>query len=454
LAGRRLLVIEDNATNQKIVRHRAEQWGMVVEVAGSAQEGLARLRQCEVQGSESGAQSPGAGGFDVVLLDLELPVDVPPFPPVLAAGAEVVQGLREQGHDWEESRRLQDGLAVAEEIRRLPAGRYLPLVLLSSVRLRSDDGRPGALGISLFVHKPIRPAQLLDGLCRALSVQVQREKKSAAPVLDANFARRLPLRVLLADDNAINLKVGLSVLQRLGYRAEVANNGLEVLKALEVKPYDVLFLDVQMPEMDGLECAREICRRWSRDRRPVVVAMTGNALMGDREKCLAAGMDDYISKPVQITELQSALERWGPTKSRKFDTNYFLRYPHSLTSGLVDEVVIGELRRLPPSEGGSMLGELIDLFLESAPARITQLHEFAGDPPKLAFHAHALKSMSLNLGCTGIIGLAQRLEELGRAGEVKGAQELIRELEGTFRQTKAQLLILRTQDELKGSLEG
>jgi CheY-like chemotaxis protein len=102
---------------------------MVVEVAGSEQEGLARLRQCEVQGSESGAQSPGPGGFDVVLLDLELPRDVPPSPPALAAGAEVVQGLREQRHDWGESRRVQDGLAVAEEIRRLPTGRYLPLIL-------------------------------------------------------------------------------------------------------------------------------------------------------------------------------------------------------------------------------------------------------------------------------------------------------------------------------------
>jgi CheY-like chemotaxis protein/HPt (histidine-containing phosphotransfer) domain-containing protein len=233
----------------------------------------------------------------------------------------------------------------------------------------------------------------------------------------------------------------------------VANNGTEVMKALEQKPYDVLFLDVQMPEMDGLECARLICSRWTRDKRPVVIAMTGNALMGDREKCLAAGMDDYISKPVRISELQMALERWGPTKSRKFDTNYFLRHPHSLTSGLLNESVIGELRQMAPSDGLSMLCELIDLFLESAPKRITQIYEFASDPQKLAFHAHALKSMSLNLGCNGIIEVAQKLEELGRAGDVKAAPDLIRELEGTFSQTKAQLLILRTQENLKPSLQ-
>src|SRR5262249_56655265 len=126
------------------------------------------------------------------------------------------------------------------------------------------------------------PAQLLDALCRALSIQLQREKKApTAPTLDAELGIRLPLRVLLADDNPINQKVGLSVLQKLGYRADVAHNGLEVLRALEQKAYDVIFLDVQMPEMDGLEAARQICQRWPREKRPCIIAMTGNALMGD-----------------------------------------------------------------------------------------------------------------------------------------------------------------------------
>jgi CheY-like chemotaxis protein/HPt (histidine-containing phosphotransfer) domain-containing protein len=277
-----------------------------------------------------------------------------------------------------------------------------------------------------------------------MSVLVQRDKKApAVPALDINLATRLPLRVLLADDNPINQKVGASVLKKLGYLADIAQNGTEVLSALEQHPYDILFLDVQMPEMDGLECARQICQRWNRDKRPVVIAMTGNALMGDREKCLAAGMDDYISKPVRIAELQNALERWGPTKARKHDTTYFLRHPQSISAGLLDEETIGELRDMPPSDGVSMLRELIDLFLESAPARITQIYQFASDPQKLAFHAHALKSMGLNLGTKRIIELAQKLEDLGRAGDVHSVQNLVRELESTFSQTKAQLLILR-----------
>ncbi|MCW5550641.1 MAG: response regulator [Verrucomicrobiae bacterium] len=408
LARRRLLVVEDNETVQRIIRHRAEQWGMQVAAATDGPAALALLAQ---------------EAFDVVVVDLQLPA--------------------------------MDALGLAQEIRRLPRGHTLPLVLLTSVRLRSDDPRPAALGISLAVHKPVRPAQLLEALCRAMNVQAQREKKSpVTPTLDVNLASRMPLRVLLADDNAINQKVALSVLQRLGYRAEVANNGLEVIQALEQRPFDVLFLDVQMPEMDGLECARAISQRWTRDKRPVIVAMTGNALMGDREKCLAAGMDDYISKPVRIVELQSALERWGPTKSRKHDTDYFLRHPQSISAGLLDEAAIEELRQMPASEGVSMLTELIGLYLDSAPGRITQIQEFINDAQKLSFHAHALKSMSLNLGCKRVIEVAQQLEDLGRAGNLNAAPDLLRELETSFTQTKAQLTILRDEEARQSALGG
>ncbi len=398
LAGKRLLIVEDNATNRRLITHRAEQWGMTVEAAANAPDALKRL-----------SESPP---FDVAILDQQLP-DV-------------------------------DGLALADQFRKHAAGRYLPLLLLSAARRRADESHPLAAGISVSVHKPIRPAQLLDALCRALNIQIQREKKApAAPSLDATFSRRLPLRVLLADDNPINQKVGLSVLHKLGYRADVAGNGLDVINALEQRTYDVLFLDVQMPEMDGLDCARQICTRWNRDKRPVIVAMTGNALMGDREKCLAAGMDDYISKPVRIAELQAVLERWGPTKSRKFDTAYYMRNPPPTAAGLLDQAMIAELRDMPPTDGVSMLRELIDLFLQSAPGRIAQINQFINDPPKLAFHAHALKSMSLNLGAKRIVELSQKLEEMGRAGSVQQAPEVVRELETIFTQTKAQLLPLR-----------
>jgi len=287
---------------------------------------------------------------------------------------------------------------------------------------------------------------LLDSLCRALSIQLQREKKApAAPSLDAELAMRLPLRVLLADDNPINQKVGLSVLNKLGYRADIANNGLEVLKALEQKAYDILFLDVQMPEMDGLEAARRICQRWSAEKRPRIIAMTGNALLGDREKCLQAGMDDYISKPIRVNELQTALERWGPAKTRKGDTSFLPRLKIMPVDQLLDQAIISELRQMPPADGVSMLQELVDLFLQGAPLRIAQLSQSLHDPPQLVFHAHALKSMSLNLGAKRIVELSRKIEDLGRTGQVKEVPAVLKDLEATFTQTKAHLLPLRDE---------
>jgi CheY-like chemotaxis protein/HPt (histidine-containing phosphotransfer) domain-containing protein len=400
LAGKHLLVIEDNATNQRIITHRGQQWGMTVETAANARDGLARLAEGDL--------------FDAVIVDWQLP---------------------DQG-----------GLALAEEIRKQPSGRYVPLVALSCVRPGGEQVHPLPTSVSVFVHKPIRPVPLLEALCRAMSVQIQREKKApAAPSLDPNLARRLPLRLLLADDNPINQKVGLSVLQKLGYRADLAGNGLEVLQALEQKAYDILFLDVQMPEMDGLEAARQICGRWPEDRRPRIIAMTGNALVGDREKCLQAGMDDYISKPIRVGELQSALERWGRAKTRKSDTAFVQRLRSGSADNLLDQTVIMELRNMPPSDGVGMLQALVDLFLESAPQRIAQISQSINDGPMLAFHAHALKSMSLNLGAKRIVELSQKLEDLGRARNVHGTPALLQELENTFAQTKAQLLTLREQ---------
>ena len=395
LAGKRLLLIEDNPTNRRITMLRAGQWGMAVETAPNARQALQLLGQ--------------AKPFDVVIIDVQLPDT--------------------------------DGLALANDIRQQNHGRNLPILLLSSSRLRSDDPRPVEIGVSVYIHKPIRPAQMLDALCRAMSIQLQREKKApVSPALDANLARRLPMRLLLADDNPINQKVGVSVLQKLGYRADLANNGLEVLKALEQKVYDVLFLDVQMPEMDGLETARQICQRWPAERRPCIIAMTGNALMGDREKCLAAGMDDYISKPVRIGELQAALERWGPSRSRKSDTTHFTRKP---SDDLLDEALLGELRSMPPTDGVNVLQELVDLFLEGAPQRLAQIGQSLNDPTHLAFHAQSLKSMSVNLGAKRMSQLAQKIEDLARAGQLADASGAVLELQSTFARTKAQLLALR-----------
>jgi signal transduction histidine kinase/HPt (histidine-containing phosphotransfer) domain-containing protein len=399
LVGKHLLFIEDNATNREIISYRGKQWGLTVETASNCKEALDLL-----------ADRPD---FDVILIDHQL--------------AD------------------KDGLELAAEIRAMPHGASPVIILLSAARLRGDDIRPAQTGISVFVHKPLRPAHLLDALYRALSIQLQTEKKApATPVLDSNFAVRFPLRLMLADDNSINKKVGLSVLQKLGFRADVASNGLEVLQLLEQKAYDIILLDVQMPEMDGLEAARQIHRRWPEGKRPRMIAMTGNAFLGDREKCLEAGMDDYISKPVRIGELQSALERWASKIVKKTDTAFFTR--QGITGTLLDQTLLAELRSMPPAGGATMLKELIGLFLEHAPERIAQINQFLHDPQKMAFHAHALKSMSLNLGATRIAQLCQKLEEMAHSGNEESIARLAQELGRTFRNTQTELISLQESE--------
>lgn len=261
LEGRAILVVDDNATNRLIVTRQAKAWGMDPQAASSAQEALDILR------SEN--------RFDAVILDMQMP------------------GM--------------DGLALAREIRKLPVGREIPLIILTS--LGSHPEELSDLKFSAFLYKPIKPSLLFETLVSVLTdrprVVISRPPQ---PKLDQSLGDRHPLRILLAEDNVVNQKVAASILQRLGYRPDLAANGLEVLEALHRQWYDVVLLDMQMPEMDGEEATQQIIAHWPPEKRPRLIAMTANALEGDREHYLAAGLDDYVSKPIRVEELQRVLE--------------------------------------------------------------------------------------------------------------------------------------------------
>ncbi len=270
LRGKRLLLLEDSAAQRRLLAQFAQIWGFEIVEAES------------VAAVETALQS-SARRFDLLLFDYEL----------LGTDAETIVAC----------------------LRGLPGATGAKLLLLSAHRLRASGGRvPVVHG---FVGKPIRPAVLLESLVRAVTGVSQQEKRLATvSPFDAggrSLADRLPLRLLVADDNAVNQKVALMLLKRFGYNADAVGNGVEVMQVLETKIYDIILLDVQMPEMDGYEAARRICAKWAtlEHKRPRMIAMTGNAMQGDRERCLAAGMDDYISKPVQVDELKATLERWG-----------------------------------------------------------------------------------------------------------------------------------------------
>jgi CheY-like chemotaxis protein len=202
-------------------------------------------------------------------------------------------------------------MTLAEEIRRQRDGQAVPLVMLTSIGHRDTAKR--SVEFAAFLTKPIKQSHLYNVLINVFENHVVKTQPATIPrQIDPRLAQRLPLRILLVEDNTVNQRVALRILERMGYRADLAANGLEVLQVLKRQAYDVVLMDVHMPEMDGLEATERICRQWPKPLRPRIIAMTANAMQGDREECLAAGMDDYISKPVRPEELQAALERCHP----------------------------------------------------------------------------------------------------------------------------------------------
>ncbi|MGH7788475.1 MAG: response regulator [Candidatus Binatia bacterium] len=260
LAGRPILIVDDNPTNRRILTLQTAAWGMQPAPAGSGAEALEWIARGD--------------RFDLGILDMHMPE--------------------------------MDGRTLATEIRRVCGAAAPPLILLSSIGRRSEDGDLFAATLS----KPVKPAQLFDAVFGV--IEPARAPAGWTPArrasIDDQLAERVPLRILLAEDNAVNQKVALHVLARMGYRADIAATGVEALEAVARQAYDVVLMDVQMPEMDGLEATRRICARWPL-ARPRLIAMTANAMAGDREACFDAGMDDYISKPMHVAELHAALER-------------------------------------------------------------------------------------------------------------------------------------------------
>ena len=206
-----------------------------------------------------------------------------------------------------------DGATLAQRVRE--AGHTLPLVLFTSLGRKEAD----ATLFTATLSKPLHQSHLFDTLV-SLIVQDAAPRPAQAPArprIDAGLAERHPLRILLAEDNVVNQKLALRLLQQMGYRADLASNGIEAVESIERQTYDVVLMDVQMPEMDGLEAARRIVERWpDASARPRIVAMTANAMQGDREECLAAGMDDYVTKPIRVDALVAALDNVTPRRDR------------------------------------------------------------------------------------------------------------------------------------------
>jgi CheY-like chemotaxis protein len=254
-----VLVVDDNATNRRVLSLQTAKWGMQVRESDSPAEALRGL--------------DGGENYDLAILDMHMPE--------------------------------MDGIELAQKVRQRRPG--LPLVLFSSLGPREVGDSEGLF--SAYLAKPVRQSQLFDTLVNLLAHSAARGPAPAAakPKIDSDMGARHPLRILVAEDNAVNQKLALRILKQMGYRAALASNGIEAIESVERQPYDVVLMDVQMPEMDGLEASRRIRAKWPAGERPRIVAMTANAMAGDREMCIAAGMDDYITKPIRLDQLVEAL---------------------------------------------------------------------------------------------------------------------------------------------------
>jgi len=402
LAGKRILIVDDNATNRSILTLQTQSWGMLPSAYASGKEALA-----QVQAGVS---------FDVAILDMQMP-DI-------------------------------DGLMLARQLRRSQNAKALPLVMLASLGRRDVDTQ--GVEFAAWLNKPIKPSQLYNAL-----ISIFAEAEQARSVLkptgatgvqfDALLGQRLPLRILLAEDNTVNQKLALRLLEHMGYRADVVANGLEVLEALQRQHYDVILMDVQMPDMDGLEASRAIHESRPADEHPRIVAVTANAMQGDREECLAAGMDDYLTKPIQIKALQEALERVGllPRIHRRPTSplSPVQTAPLTLESEkqaepgpALDLAVLAELRQFQGEGEPDIVQELAEAFQFETPPLLEVLHQAVaeGQPEQLKRAAHNLKGSSHNLGARTMAALSAELETIGKNGTVEGTAELVTRLEQEY----------------------
>ncbi|MGC9524970.1 MAG: CHASE4 domain-containing protein [Limnospira sp.] len=390
LTGKRLLVLCTHPTSRRILTANVRAWGLAVEAAETPTEALEWL--------EAGQ------GFDAAIV--EMPTD----------GG--------------------DGLDVVRQIRRSPAGRQLPLVMLTSVGRQNLNGSEFGEFVA-FLSKPIKQSPLYNILANVLCGEPLKtkqwsESQMRSPQDIPLLAEQLPLRILLAEDHLVNQKVALQILQRMGYRADVAGNGLEVLEALQRQPYDVILMDMQMPIMDGLEAARQIQKRYggsekARARRPRIIAVTANARSSDRTECMEAGMDDYISKPIRMERLVKVLGKCRPVVS-DLDLGTTATPPQAQADGempapadggdngqlppILDPAVIRGLREIEALE------EVVEMYLESAPQLLQTIDEALSlaDAAALKQAAHSLKSTSGTLGAFGLSELCLELEMIGRRG--------------------------------------
>jgi PAS domain S-box-containing protein len=386
LIGKRLLIVNDHPASLQILKLQVEPWQMETYTVESGAEALAVIDQ--------------GMAFDIAILDMHSPE--------------------------------MDSIFLARQIRQRPSYQRLPLVIFNSWGQRETN--LSDIEFAACLSKPVKQSQLYDVLNSTLNNQPTRATAQIADSLPINssLAEQLPLRILLAEDIVVNQKVALLMLKKLGYQADVVANGLEVLEALQRQAYDVVLMDVNMPEMDGLKASQIIRQTWNDGERPYIIAMTANAMRGDRQACLAVGMDDYLSKPLQIEELAKALRKYlrpsiNTEKQLPRIASQYQRFTeiNNLKFATIDTKILQVLRDML-GDNQVAFAELINCYLTEAPKLIEDINRAiaAGNAQVLWKTAHKFKSSSGSVGAVFLAQLCKQLETKGRSSNLSGCVEL------------------------------
>ncbi|MFO1330313.1 MAG: response regulator [Rubrivivax sp.] len=401
LAGRRVLVVDDNATNRDIVAHHAQAGRMSCECAVDGQDGIERARRAVAEGRP----------FDLAVIDMKMPR---------------VDGI-------EFARLVQEDARLGE----------MRLVMLTSLHSPDEMARARQAGVAAYLSKPVRRQDLFRAMAQTLGDPTE-VQAAARQDHERTFFRA---RVLLAEDNGVNQVVARNMLKHLGCEFEIVPNGQEALAAARRGGFDLVLMDCQMPVMDGYDASRAI-RQFedglSEPTRIPIVALTANALVGDAETCLAAGMDDHLAKPYTRKQLAAVLARWLPA-------DRVVRPPEPAAAPAPAEAAESEAPLLDPAalanirsidEDGSVLAEVIQMYLDEAPPHLKNLRAAldGGRAAELGTTAHAMKSASFNVGAMALGETCRRLERLGKSGDLGGAAELVASIERQYRLVEPALL--------------
>ncbi len=368
LAGAHVLVVDDNATNREIVRRQLAAWRITCDEAAGVDEALALARAAAAAGRP----------YRVVLTDMQMPG--------------------------------RDGYDLSRSVKDDPSLGGMPVIMMTSLDQLPDAVEFRAQGVAVSLTKPVRQAMLFETLY-SLLVQTLKTDDSASALGSSCRLRRV--RVLVVEDNVVNQRVALLMLRKFGCEVDSVGSGLEALDALARIPYALVFMDCQMPDMDGFEAARELRRRERGRTHVPIVAMTANAMDGDRERCLAAGMDDYISKPVRPEDLSRVLAAWTePVRAAALD----------------------QIRTLAADGGPDVLAEVVRSYLKDAEERMAEIRsaQKGCDLRRLRLAAHALKGSSVTCGAARLGELCQRIEDASESAASSGLGALIAGAETEF----------------------